>query len=209
MKSFSNASYAQKINNLDGILQKNKNIALYQRDVAYLDYEIQCIKDTDAQIRLSGTKGEVLEQLKEYFKTLSIELPQLEKDISTILDTFNEVSKSNSFRLHLLTVNDGMCSKFHTDINDLRLICTYSGKGTYWLPEEAVNRFHYQNNEDVDKVVSQPELMQQASAGDILILKGVLFPDAKAIIHKSPPFNNGEEKRVLLRIDTNKFGIFI
>ena len=38
--------------------------------------------------------------------------------------------------------------------------------------------------------------------GDIIILKGALYPEANAILHRSPTIEENGEKRLLLRIDT-------
>ena len=40
--------------------------------------------------------------------------------------------------------------------------------------------------------------------GDIVILKGALYPESKAIIHRSPTIEETGKKRLLLRIDTNE-----
>lgn len=36
-------------------------------------------------------------------------------------------------------------------------------------------------------IVKDHELVQQARTGDAIILKGALYPDARPILHRSPP----------------------
>ena len=50
-----------------------------------------------------------------------------------------------------------MCRRFHTDVNELRLLCTYSGPATLWLPEAAADRdAHHtgENNEQIEKPIT-------------------------------------------------------
>lgn len=50
--------------------------------------------------------------------------------------------------------------------------------------------------------------IQQAGTGDIVILKGALYPDGHAIMHRSPTIEEMGAARLLLRIDTNAFKPF-
>ena len=47
--------------------------------------------------------------------------------------------------------------------------------------------------------------IQQANTGDIVILKGALYPNASPVIHRSPSIEESNEQRLLLRVDTNNF----
>ncbi len=95
-----------------------------------------------------------------------------------------------------------MCRKFHTDINDLRLLCTYAGPGTLWVAED-------ENNRDYDEEHIGEVRIHQADTGDILILKGALYPKGKPVVHGSPTIEETDGKRLcerlLLRLDTNSF----
>ena len=82
-----------------------------------------------------------------------------------------------------------MCRKFHSDYNQLRLICTYVGSGTLWLPD------------DTEKDIILGQDIQQIKTGHIAILKGKLYPNAKPVFHRSPEIETFNEKRILLRID--------
>lgn len=151
---------------------------------------------------MSGTVEEISNFLDAYF---TAELPEqkiLLDDILGLLELFKQVSKTSSFRLLLATINTNMCRKFHTDINNLRMLCTYVGPGTLWLPEEAIN--HRALRAKRSDFILDKNLIQQVDTGDALILKGALYPESKAIIHRSPTIEETGEKRLLLRIDTNE-----
>jgi hypothetical protein len=129
------------------------------------------------------------------------------KDIEHLLYIFTQITKANSFRLLLTTVNTNMCRRFHTDINDLRMLCTYSGPGTLWLTEDNINRKVLDTCGDNECIVLDESKVQQAPTGAVVILKGSIYPQegAKAIIHRSPTIEESGQKRLLLRIDTNEF----
>ena len=115
------------------------------------------------------------------------------------------MTQASSFRLLLTTVNTDMCRKFHTDINDLRLLCTYIGPGTLWLPDEIVDGKALQAGKEDTEIVIDAQQIQQVPTGDVVILKGALYAGANPILHRSPSIKEHGEKRFLLRIDTNEF----
>ena len=43
------------------------------------------------------------------------------------------------------------------------------------------------------------------NAGDVVLLKGALYPGANPILHRSPSIEELGKVRLLLRIDTNSF----
>ncbi len=201
---FENAAVVNELSDLDAIHQEEKNIAIYKRPIHAMNDEIKHLLNLGLQLRFSGSSNEILDKLIEHFDNNSISTSLLFNDIRRLLEIFKKISAAQSFRFNLLTVNSNMCRRFHTDINDLRLLCTYSGQGTYWLPEEAANRTRHHEGGENESIVVKPKLIQQANTGDVLILKGALYPEARAIIHRSPSIEESAEKRLLLRIDTNE-----
>ncbi len=122
------------IDNTDKVLQdihlKSKNIAIYRRDIESLKKDLIQVANHALECRASGTATEVLSILKGFFNKDFPECKALSEDISEVLRLFVRTTQAKSFRLLLTTVSTNMCSRFHTDINDLRLLCTYIGPGT-------------------------------------------------------------------------------
>jgi hypothetical protein len=200
---FSNAAIGCSGQILNEIHQKNKNIAVYERDCQFLEQELSYAMTQQVSFKTNGSLDEILERLAEYFQSNLSSCIALLEDIKNLTIIFAGISKSDSYRLYFNTVNHDMCRKFHTDINDLRLLCTYFGKGTLWVPEEAVSYgklYDEKNIVDVDF-----KQVQQAKSGDVIILKGALYPEANPILHRSPAIEKIREKRLLLRIDTSEF----
>ena len=200
---YANAAVGQQATILQDIRQKAKNIAIYQRDISAIQPELARVMTGEVQLKTSGTISELRAALKDYFDTNLVDYQGLLRDILQQIDTFQQVSQADSFRLLLATVRTNMCRKFHTDINSLRLLCTYVGPGTLWLPDEVVNQSAFLKRGNHEKVVLDEAHIQQAGTGDVLLLKGALYPGSKAIVHRSPTIEDQNESRLLLRIDTN------
>lgn len=189
------------------ILNKGKNIAIYERNIDSLETEITQLMKDSFEYRASGTPKEICGSLESDFSSFFSSPSQLLKDVKNCIDQFNKVTKSATFNLLLATINTNMCRRFHTDMNDLRMLCTYSGPGTLWLPEDNVNREALYASKDNHCIVRDNNNIQRASTGSIIILKGAIYPEpeTKAIVHRSPTIEEIGERRLLLRIDTNDF----
>jgi hypothetical protein len=212
-----NTSTTQNIKNAeigfdDDILfkihQPSINIAIQQRNISYLENDIsQLMQKSKANFNQSGKINQLEIALIEYFESIGIKSESiLLNDIIKILRKFKRITEYNEFKLLLSVVNTDMCRRFHTDMNHLRLLCTYSGPGTLWIPDESVNRNAIQFFKDNDEIIKKIETIQQVNTGDICILKGALypFPNTYAIVHRSPSVEESGSKRLLLRIDTNE-----
>jgi hypothetical protein len=62
------------------------------------------------------------------------------RDVVGLLRLFCDLFEAEAVGLRLRTLDRPMCPRFHTDFVPARLICTYGGPGTEWLPEFAVDR---------------------------------------------------------------------
>ncbi|MFT4761959.1 MAG: hypothetical protein ACI9XO_001048 [Paraglaciecola sp.] len=201
---YANAVISDDYKNLQGIHLQYKNIAIYERDIYFLKSELNLLAQQAIECRASGTIEEILSVLKAYFDNNLSECPSVLKDISEVLGLFNRTTQASSFRLLFSKVNTNMCRKFHTDINNLRLLCTYAGPGTLWVPDEAIDDRALRRNGKNHEIVRDEQQIQQVQTGDVAILKGALYPDAQPILHRSPTIEETGETRILLRIDTNE-----
>ena len=193
---------------LMNIHENDINICIFNRGITLLSDEIVNLRKQDFEFTASGDIVTILTTLA-HSRHLNNH-PLIKEDIEDLLKLFKEVTGVKSFRLLLATINDNMCTKFHTDINDLRMLCTYSGPGTLWLTEDNINK-EVQDCCDSDNSNAVDEnKIRQANTGSVLILKGAIYPreNAKAVLHRSPAIEESGEKRLLLRIDTNELSGF-
>jgi hypothetical protein len=144
---------------------------------------------------------------EEVFSILNNLLPDSQnknaflEDVHLLSDMMCCIFDCKSVGLRLATLDHAMCPKFHTDKISGRLICTYMGEGTQWLPHadddlEALD----QSKTHLQKIDGLAIL--SAKKGDVLLLKGDAWPknQGKGAIHRSPP-SSLSQRRVLLTLD--------
>jgi hypothetical protein len=179
------------------------NIAICNREIDALSNETVTALNQTIEFRVSGDIDTIVQTIEKEIRGFTLLL----NDIISLLHLFKGITKANSFRLLLATINTNMCCKFHTDINDLRMLCTYSGLGTLWLEEDNINRNALDTCGDNECIVLDETKIQQVKTGAVVILKGAIYPTegTKAIVHRSSTIEETGERRLLLRIDTNEF----
>lgn len=123
-------------------------------------------------------------------------------DIEPLVRSFARLSAAHVVRATLETVTGSGCRKFHADHVDLRLLCTYDGAGTQWVPDAAVRRDMLTVG-DNDDIVEEPASVQTMACGDVGLFKGEAWPGnaGRGIVHRSPPKPQEGHRRVLLCLD--------
>ncbi len=121
-------------------------------------------------------------------------------DVEKIIKVFMGVTKENYVNFCLESSRG--CKRYHIDNVPIRLLVTYFGKGTEWLPNSACNYSAYYRGEENKKIIKDKNKIKYLSAWDIGIFKGSKFNDEKeGILHRTPDEAlNG--KSVLMRLDT-------
>ena len=155
------------------------------------------------EVRVHGCSTAIIQHLRNTFRSFELEAPALLKDVALLLDAFVWASKAKTLRLVLSVVNSNMCRRFHTDVNELRLLCTYRGAGTLWLPKDAVNELAMRSRDPEIPIERSPADILQVGTGHVAIIKGALYPGKHtgACVHRSPTIEEAGERRLLLRID--------
>ena len=198
---------AQSLDELSGIGKPYTNLAYYKRPV---DEDIHLFVKTlidrdfrgfDAVVSSHSIKEVVANELDKVAVHTSGKIG-LAEDIANLTQLFLSITRQEHTHLYLKLVSDDACRKFHTDRYDLRLLCTYVGAGTEWIEDRYVNRNKLVggDNESIIKDASKIKTMQPFEVG---ILKGEasLQNKGKGIVHRSPPIQHKNEKRLLLRLD--------
>lgn len=91
-------------------------------------------------------------------------------------------------RLRLDVSEDVMCPKFHLDNVRARLLCTYRGAGTEYVPEN---------------VAEEPGRIRQVPPGGVAVFRGRQWScdERTALLHRSPAATPAGGPRLLLVID--------
>ena len=125
------------------------------------------------------------------------------KDMSKICNLYYDIIKQDKLNFSLKTSRG--CKRYHIDNVPTRLLVTYYGKGTEWLPRDACNYSAYYNgecNENIIKVKNKSKFIKPWS---IAIFKGQKFKGGtEAILHRTP--NEALNKKSLLMcLDSEAF----
>ena len=189
---------------LDRIHQKDINITIVERDINALIPEIDELIIRNIQLRSNGNIDSIMKEVTQALSSFNCRL--ILEDINDLLHRFTSLVPVEECRLQLATIATDMCRRFHTDINDLRLLCTYSGPGTLWLTDDNINKNALEHSSGNGDIVIDKNRIQQAQTGSVVLLKGAFYPgeETKAIVHRSPIIEKNNTKRLLLRIDTNQ-----
>jgi len=128
--------------------------------------------------------------------------PHWRADMRLLADLYFGASENRDVTLRLVTTDEDDCRRLHVDRTQLRLLCTYRGPGTEWLPDEQVDRVAQTTGAPNDDIIrfGEPCEFQAFWAG---ILKGDAYPGnaGHGLVHRSPPIEGTGKTRVLFCLD--------
>jgi hypothetical protein len=128
-------------------------------------------------------------------------------DLSRWLEAFNQLSAGAPVTGSVTVTRQDDCRKYHVDWVGLRLIITYAGPGTEWVPNDGVYRASlgapWRSLAAINRrIVPDPRRVAAAAAGDVLILKGESYPgnSGRGAVHRSPPIARSNGVRLLFKL---------
>ena len=131
----------------------------------------------------------------------------LGRDISELVKMFCLLFDRQQVGLRLAILDKAMCPRFHVDKVPCRLVSTYHGIATEWLPHNKADRskLGMGSNGLVDQqsgLYKNDEDIQQLNFGDVALLKGERWEgnEGAGLIHRSPSVAENE-RRLLVTID--------
>ncbi|SFH88437.1 Protein of unknown function [Modicisalibacter xianhensis] len=182
------------------------NIAVMRRTLdtsLVADIEAQCATQRAWQLAWlghpdNGLREDLLRQLPAPDAAAA-----LAEDILLLAQAVCDLFDTSMVGVRLRLLDAAMCPRFHCDNLPVRLITTYYGPGSEWLPETAVNRAGLgAPNAEKPEPVIDPDAIQRLTAGDIGLLKGSgwIGNEHRGLVHRSPVLQKGQ-KRLLLTMD--------
>lgn len=128
---------------------------------------------------------------------------ELERDIAKLVGLFRRHSGAVAIRIKLDIERTDRCRFFHTDNVGLRLLCTYDGPATEWVPDDAVLR-HRLGGGGNDGVLLDPTAVERLHPWWVGLFKGDAYPGffGQGCVHRSPPIERRRVTRILLTIDS-------
>lgn len=129
------------------------------------------------------------------------------QDLSLLIDMYSCLFELEEVGVRLQATDRAMCPRFHVDRLGCRLVTTYNGPGTEWLPNHCIDRSKLgpgsQGKTDLESGLFTSESdIYQANCGDVLLLKGEGWSrnEGGGAVHRSPMVKS-EETRLVLTID--------
>tara|TARA_B100000242_G_scaffold287584_1_gene254620 strand:+ start:130 stop:789 length:660 start_codon:yes stop_codon:yes gene_type:complete len=119
-------------------------------------------------------------------------------DMAGVCNVFCETLATSTVGFCLATQR--ACQRYHIDNVPLRLLVTYYGKGTEWVPDSAVDRLAYDSGMPNDKILTTNNAKKFLNAWDIAIFRG--GPDG--LLHRTPDAALNTPS-ILLRLDHESF----
>ncbi len=119
-------------------------------------------------------------------------------DLQLLLALARDIAPQAALRMCIETRACGVDERLHVDHVALRLICTYRGQGTQWLPESAFDRRALAGSD----CAPDGSALQEIPSGAVAVMKGNRFPDqpGQGLLHRSPSASVAAP-RVLAMVD--------
>jgi hypothetical protein len=202
------AAYSQDVTVFTDMYNEDTNIAIWQRD---LPSELEDVFEDflDAKPTLKAVMTVTPESVSASISELLADTPGadfLTEDISKLVDMFCYLFGLKRVGLRLTALTAAMCPRFHVDKVPCRLVTTYCGEATQWLPHNIIDRTKLgipQTGTDLQSgLFSNNQDIQQMTAGDVALLKGEVWQgnENAGLVHRSPALKAGQ-RRLLLTLD--------
>ncbi|EAP94892.1 DUF1826 domain-containing protein [Vibrio splendidus] len=193
---------------LADIYQSDINIAVWQRQ---FDEDLTMAISEFIASNPSFSKSISLSPDKAYdkleFATDGTASKALLENMAELVDMFCCLFDLEEVGLRLAVLNKAMCPRFHFDQVPCRLVITYHGVATQWLPNESVDRSKLGRGsngqpDSASGLYTHESDIQQMASGDVALLKGERWSgnDNAGLVHRSP-VTSSDETRLLLTLD--------
>lgn len=129
-------------------------------------------------------------------------LKAVKDDLALLTRIMFRATRTSAVHVRLERLLHDGCKFFHSDIVGIRLLCSYAGEGTQWLPDYAVNRLALGSKSN-DRICSDRAAIGSLQRGAVGLFKGDRWPGnaGRGVVHRSPPVQSDHEARVLLCLD--------
>lgn len=195
------ACFSEQAEVLGEIYQPECNLAVWQRYLhADISSYVDALKTSERLVNLKclvDTDETMLEETQTQLKRALPDLPgrdELIRNVCELVDMYHCLFEPKQIGMRLATLKKAMCPKFHVDYIPARMVTSYSGEGTHWLPEPS--------DESPRIPKEEPQQYNQLTTGDVALLKGDGWFENEGfgIVHRSPPVAEGDS-RMFLSLD--------
>lgn len=194
---------------LADIYQSDSNIVIWKRKLSdKLDNAVSEILNTNTSLQttLAVSPMDANVKIQEALGN-SESVAILSEDITELVDMFCSLFELKLAGLRLTALEHAMCPRFHVDKIPCRLVTTYQGVASQWLPNNRIDRSklgagNQGKTDEESGLLSSLNDIQQLSQGDVALLKGEFWQnnEGAGLVHRSPALPNNQ-RRLLLTLD--------
>ena len=202
-------SISNDVSKISHIFNREINISIWKRNLnsnILHASEILLLKNSDLQFSELVHKNFSIDFLVDKIGA-DEKLISFYEDIQYLTKLFCELFDIKDAWLRIDAIDKPMCPRFHADHLKCRLVTTYYGPGTQWLPNSLVNRnkLGHGNNglaDDISGLFSKKSDIENLDIGDIGLLKGEAWVNNEGLglVHRSP-HTDSNYKRLYVTID--------
>ncbi|MFC0338244.1 Protein of unknown function [Kushneria avicenniae] len=165
--------------------------------------EAQCRTAHGWSITLTGAPDAALEA--ELCERLPVpeQAQALVDDVMGLARLMALLMEADTLRIKLRLLEETMCPRFHCDNVTVRLITSWLGPGSEWLPEHALDRQGLgAPSPDKPEIVVNPNAIKRLATGDVALIKGSAWrgEGRGGLAHRSPSLAPGQ-RRLMMSID--------
>ena len=194
---------------LTEIYQDAANIAIWETEIsAKLESAVKAVMASSPDLQLSEAIS-IKSAEDQLQKILGAEdaFVELRNDVVELVDMFCCLFGLERAGLRLATLNRAMCPRFHVDHVPCRLLKTYTGIATQWIPHDLVDRTklgvdRHNQPDEVSGLFQSETDIENLQSGQVALLKGERWEgnEGAGLVHRSPRLNDGE-RRLFLSLD--------
>ena len=174
---------------LTSIFLDDVNLAIWERELSeeiegFADEFAETSSEQDYFLIVEGSKP--VGNLLPNWATQLTGYNQWQEDLESVVEMYRCLFEPAAVGVRLHVLRSTMCPRFHVDRVPARLLVTYAGRGTEWLPEETLNRTL--GSARLPDQTAGEGAVREIPKGAISILKGTAWEgnEDQAVAHRSP-----------------------
>lgn len=204
------AAYGDTASTLADVYREDTNIAIWRRKLpsslrrfaeGFLTF------NSSFQTAMTVNPKNVFTNVEKSLGVINHSATELSENVAELVNMFCDLFEAKQVSLRFRVLDQAMCPRFHVDRVPCRLVTTYSGVATQWLPDHLVDRTKLGvgskgQPDDQSGVYPNENAIYQLNSGDVGLLKGELWDgnENNGLVHRSPQVSTGE-RRLLLTLD--------
>ncbi|MEM7284339.1 MAG: DUF1826 domain-containing protein [Pseudomonadota bacterium] len=193
---------------LTDIYKENVNIAIWRR---VLSSELLATADAFAKANPAFEISKILspdDAVTTIYESLGTSADcVLSNNIAELVEMFCSLFELKRTGLRLGVLTRAMCPRFHVDRVPCRMITTYQGCGSEWVPNDSLDRSKLGPGsgglpDSHSGLLKSETNIEQLGRGEVALLKGESWAgnEGAGLVHRSPAVSEGDH-RLLLSLD--------